>query len=228
MADLSARLSDVLLEAENAAFVEHARVFTRRVPDDVIADARKRHDDPVKLARDSTFRARVGDAHDKAVADALGVGRALFGVTSQRSLTSIGEELRLCERTLAPAYAGIAARATAYAESLAPDVIAQAVQLHSKNLAGARKSFDEELGRMMVCSITDQDDVDKVMARVFSPDPVRGLGIAGRGIWHRTPSWLDGSARACSIGVMNSVRELAMARFNVEADAVDAAGNDVP
>lgn len=211
---LAHELSDALLSREEALFAVHRSLFVDKAPRAAVdAGVGRANGDVEALTHDKVMLAAVKGAHRNVTLQAVTLATALFSDSANLSLGSIRKELTLCERTLGGAYKGLADEACDMVEPLVDDLVEQARSLHKDNATAADKMFVKELGKQMLAARADPD-VEKVTARILSPTPVRGKGIGGRGVWHRTTSDLDASARSGCIGIMNSTRRLAMAQFN--------------
>lgn len=212
---LAQDLSDRLLREEEATFRAHAQTFADNVPAKTVMEALGRHeDDPQGLTTDTRLRKALVDRHRAVLNNAIGAGDDLFTKSAVQSVDSIHEELLICESTLAAKYVGCADEAVERTKALADDLVVQARKQHRTNADALQATFQRLYGEQMLFAKRAGDDGGRIAARLISPVPVRGLGIGGRGIWHRTPSLLDASARHGSIGLMNSIRTLAMQTFN--------------
>lgn len=212
------RLSNRLLRDEETLFARHASLLAANVPVEAVNAALRRHpDDPTGFTTDQAMIQQVTDQHTAVVSQIVGHGQQLFQRCAKLSLDSMRVELRHCERTLAAKYRGITDEAVDLAEHGVDAIVSQAVAIHQQNAQVTDQQFRSLLLQQMQYARTARDDMEKTVARITSPDPVRGHGIGGRGIWFRAASWLDASARAGSIGVMNATRRSCMAAMNEAA-----------
>lgn len=222
-------LSDDLLADEETCFAQIDDAIASAIPAGraILSTAWRRAkkdprlgvSDAKRLASDAKLQTDLYDEHRRAIdATRLDVG-ALAQSAVDRSLVAIADELQICEQVAARKYVGTAAIGVKFARSVAPDLIDAFLKIHADSEVAALIGFGDEMRAQLNLAALAGDDLPVVEGRLFSVEPFRATGIGGRGVWVRTGSDLQASARGMSVGLMNQTRQAAMAGMNEAARA---------
>lgn len=215
-------LSDDLLVAEEECFARVQDVFTATAPavDKMLtAGWRRAKKDIAALTRDARLQSDLLAAHQGAIAQTRVFVAFLAETSVAWSLDAIADELGWCEETVAKRYAGTANLGVAHARTVAGDLTVQTLSIHAQSETAALLWFGDQMRGQLLLAAQAGDDIDVVRGRILSPTPFRARGIGGRGIWHRTGSDVNASARGVCVGLMNRTRQAAMAGMNEAARA---------
>lgn len=175
---------------------------------------RRAKNDVTKIPSDAKFLRDLVALHETTLAKTSSEVDRLLAETARMSLASIRDELRLCERTLAPKHTGAANTACDAIKDRLPDLITEAKAAYLDATKGATPAFRGDTKKQMLLAKQYGEPPEKLDDRLFSPTPLSLRGNGGRGIWHRTASWTNESARASSVGLMNIIRMAAMMKMN--------------
>lgn len=210
------RLSDDLLFLEEDCFADIGKTLLQGSPKAarLVEDAFSTGGTVDSLAGNASLRQQLGQIHRDYTTATLDASRTLLQDTADMVIASIGEELAECEKTLGKRYVGLARSATEWAESLNTDMVDEAIALHAMAVPAAQVIFQQDVQRQMLLAAQYDTEPEHVLARLFSVGPVSRPGIGGRGVWHRTGSFLNESTRRVSIQLGNSLRQSAMLAFN--------------
>lgn len=207
VAALADRLSDRLAAAEDDCFAAVADAFDPGPAEKQIAGLLERATVKQVGQRKGTVPGLVAEQADCArAARAAVVGLSETATALARE--SIVDELRLCERTLTGAYAGLAAEV---ADNLADVDVAAHLGDYDTAVDNAVDAF----GTAVKVQFRAAADPDELLRRLFWPTPAGLRGFGGRGVWWRTTSTVEAAARAVSIQTANTVRLQGMDAFNV-------------
>lgn len=171
------------------------------------------------LAAHSPSQERMVEIHRQTLTPCFAEATGLTGRVVELSIDAIREELRVCERTLGAKHAGLADVAADAAAEDADVIQRRTLMVHAANLDRTVAAFADGLRRQLLLAKQYGDTPEQVERRVFSLDPVNRPGTGGRGVWHRSGSWVNESTRDAGISTMNAIRTAAMRRFNEEGAA---------
>lgn len=216
VAGLAGSLADDLLRDEEDVFAQVASMLADGM---VLAraeleDALSKVGDVESLVSSSESQNRIVDAHRETLSPCFNAAGGLLDRVVGLTVDSIREELRLCERTLGAAYRGLADEAVDTVVHDADRISVDALQAHARNLNPTVEVFRRDLRKQLLLAKQYEDTPEQLDKRLFTIDPSSRPGFSGRGIWHRSGSWVNASTRDASISTMNAVRILSMRRFN--------------
>jgi hypothetical protein len=217
------RFSNALLIEEQTCFETIDRLFEMVVAAAVpkIRDGwRRSGGSVVGLPKDTVLRQELL----KVVAGGLTAVRphvAFLATTAQTmALDAIGAELRLCESTLPPKYAGTAAAAVEAARRGVRDVPTAAMRQFVAQEPRLLDDTDQAVQAQLRAAAEGNESLVRVTARLCSLQLLNWTGNGGMGVLLRPRSSLHAAARNVSIGLSNTAREQAMGQFNAIADRV--------
>lgn len=135
------------------------------------------------------------------------------------SARHVRNELRWCEQKAGKGYAGIADR-------IHGRMMLDALSLQSAfaDRTGGMplvvgEDLLEGLRRQVRLASEAEDDVDTLVARVMSEEPVDAYGISGVGVWWRTARPFGANLMTSAVQASNLLRTAAMERWNETAEA---------
>lgn len=216
VAALAGGLADDLLKDEQQVFAETAAALANAQARGkrILTDALSTTGDVSALASHTPSQQRLADLHRETLTPCFAAAQGLLTRVVDMTGESIRAELRLCERTLSATYEGLADEAVDGAEDDADVLSRRALMVHGANLDRVVSAFADGLRRQLLLARQYDDTPEQVERRVFSLTPVSRPGTGGRGVWHRSASWVNASTRDASISTMNAFRTDAMRRFN--------------
>jgi len=197
------------------------RSLTQAAPgaEKLLVAAVKKHDGSWgRLVKDGVLLDGLRDAHRLALGRTERSVMAVLEDSYAEAIRSITLELRYIERTLAARYRGLTSEVGDLLTDVPASMLEDALSRYAQSEAAALVRFEEGVRHQFQLSRLAEDEPDVVVARVFSPDPVRAKGITGRGVWHRSGGSLTGAMSHASIGGGNAVRQTAMRLFNELAE----------
>lgn len=216
----AAEFSAALLEAEQACLDAIDRRFTSAAPlarTATRAAWRRAGGQPGLDQRLRTDLAAL--AADALVSCRPDVTR-LLRVGTDLALESISDELGYCEATLPDRHAGTAQAGVAAAEEHTTALTDTAAAGYTSAEPGMLAGLDAALIQQLTLSARWDEASSTLLARLTRPEPGAGTpGLTGRGIWYRPATAAQAQARASVIGLVNAVREAAMAGMNAAAPA---------
>lgn len=211
------RLSDDLLAEEEGCFTRVWDAFDAVVDTagSLFAEAwAVNGEDPARLRNDDEFAVVLSDLHTIAIEASMDAVGDMADVARDLSVESIRDELTLCERTLATPYAGLAeVSVTAAADQIDALHVDRLVAFADTTLY-TQQTFAEAVQEQLRFAVLYKEPQEKVASRLFNPKPANLKGCSGRGMWWRSTSDLNASARDVSIRLSTQVRVAAMSTFN--------------
>lgn len=221
VAALADGLSDDLLALEERAFAACENEMGR-----AIGRARTRYESAWRAGKDARAVASnasllrdLSGMHARAVVACRDHVRVLADDVLRLTLTSVAEELLLCEESLANRYAGLADAAIALAGPAVQGLAEVRMHAYDDSAAAARQQWAVEAKKQMLLSAQRDETQETSYQRLFRPDKNALIGNSGRGIWWRAVATLNGASRDVSIRLTNQTRLAAMQAFN-EAGAL--------
>jgi hypothetical protein len=215
----AARFSDELLDQENVCFAAIAASFAThgRAAVGLIRAAWKRAGDASTLSSDTLLRSNLSAGTAQAVAR-VRPEVSVLAVNAQRmALDAVRDELTLCEGSADARYAGVADAAVNTAQTRLTGVVTGVVASFTAAEKKIVDGTDLEVGRQLTIAAEHDDGLDRVLARLCSPTPLTLPGNGGLGVLMRPVPGLQAGARAVSIRVANTARDVAMEQFNALA-----------
>jgi hypothetical protein len=149
----------------------------------------------------------------------------LASASVRRALESIGEELDLCEQTLAKRYAGITDEAVVAARPFADELVLFSADAYLTASLTVLPWFQERLISETKTSTAKDEEHEVLLQRIFSPVPVSLVNHSGRGLWWKVLEHCNRICRESEIATVNGVRERTMALFNLMGAARDGSGS---
>ena len=218
--DSAQALSDDLLVAEEACFARIGDALTLAVPTgELILDAAwlRAKQDIAVLAADARLQTELIAAHRSAITSTRAAVTDLADDAVAASLDAIEAELGWVEQAVAKKYAGTAKKGVSHALTVVDDLTEAVLKVHADSEVVALLKFGDAMRSQVRLAAQSGDDVSVLAGRLFSVVPFRARGIGGRGVWHRSGSDLNASARGVCVGLMNQTRKAAMAGMNKAA-----------
>jgi hypothetical protein len=149
----------------------------------------------------------------------------LVSVAVRKSLESMGEELDVCEATLAKRYAGISDEAIVACRPFADELVLFSADAYLQQALTVLPWFRERLISETQTSKDRGEDHEVLLSRVFGPVPVSLVNHSGRGLWWKVLEHCNRTCRESEIATVNTVRERAMSLFNQMGAARDGSGS---
>lgn len=214
--DLTERLSDDLLVEEHAAFIQIEVPFAARA--EYIGRLTVAAIDKIGIPNMPTARRWRTLVMEEAAGCRAEAGPALAGLlerSADLALDSVDAQLRLCEETVSKKYAHITDEAIRFAEDQRDAVMQQARIAFAAAEVQAGLQFATDLDeQVQMATLFDVDNPDRLAARMVHVEPLRAVGLSGRGVWWRQVATLQRHAREVSIAMVNLIIEAAMTGFN--------------
>lgn len=138
----------------------------------------------------------------------------LCSMAARKALDSIGEELDLCESTLAKRYAGISDEAVVLTRRYANQMVMLMSEQYLTQTKTAVPWFRESVAAELQTSLSLKEPADVRLQRLIAPEPIRVPSHAGRGLWWKVLEQCNRTTREAEIACVNAVREHAMKMFN--------------
>lgn len=212
------RFDNALLAEEEEFALQASEAFTDGAASAarVLASSLRRVRGKVdRLKNDGDLQPRLVAEH-QAVLTSLRSNAELLvrSKTVPMTMDSLGDELLLCERTLADRYKGVAASGVASASQVQEDVVRGGLVAYDAAIARVQVGFENDLQSQMNLAIGRLESEDDLAARLLSMEPLRMHGNGGRGVWFRSPSAVGQCGRALVTAVANTLRETAIDQMN--------------
>lgn len=210
------RLSDDLLSEEETCF----RLIGHEYDSRLIAGVRTFQQawistpDPALVAADRVMVGKIQTLQRDAAQAARDHVTVLAGKARDMALAAIGDELAVCEETLAVRYRGVAEAAVMVAKETVDDLLIARMVAFTDTSQWSVGQFAAILDEQLNLGSLYREEEKQVQDRVFSARPVNLKGRSGRGVWWSATSDLNRAARDVSIRLSSQVRMAAMAGFN--------------
>lgn len=141
----------------------------------------------------------------------------LCSLAARKALESIGEELDLCEATLAKKYAGISDEAVVAARGFADAMVLLSTEAYLEASLTVLPWFEDRLLSELHTAKSYEED-DDGLARLIAPAPLAVANHSGRGLWWKVLEHCNRMTREAEIATVNAVREHAMEQFNAAGE----------
>lgn len=209
----SRRLADELLGVEVRLFADFEAAYIARGPD-------------VRVALDRMLVAGLGERPRNEFVGILAIVAAEVRAVAVRQfeqflrgvaedvIDSIGDELTLCERTLAARHAGLTAEAMVVVLDERDALIETSAEAFDRSLAGEGTWLVEQVAAEIRASVSAQEDTKQVASRLFAPTAIRLPSHSGRGLWWQMYQRTTQHARGTQFALVNTIRNRAMTAFN--------------
>jgi hypothetical protein len=214
-------LADDLLVLENDCFAAIDGCFadaTAAVDRSLTQAWSRAKDDPVAFARDADLITTLLAGHATVLHGTRPHVAAMAGQARDLALEAIGDELLVCEQTLAQRYLGLAVEAVTAATDRSDDLVSDRLADYADALARGQVAFEEQIRQQVLIVGARGETLEHARRRVLSEKALSLPGNGGRGVWWRATSGLHAAAREVSIRLSGTVRLAAMQEFNAAGE----------
>lgn len=140
--------------------------------------------------------------------------RALVRTAVGRGLESMREELKQCERTLGPKFAGLADDACDRVDDAEEQLMVLSMVQYRANAGTVLGWFGEQLTVELRVAMAREETAAELVARLVSPVSVKTEQHSGRGLWWKVLEHCNRITREVEFATVNAARTEAMLQFN--------------
>jgi hypothetical protein len=166
---------------------------------------------PAVLRNNAGLTAGLLDGWQRSADQARKDVEALARTAASKGLASVRQELTVIEKSFRlKRYRGLADIAAGEAQSRVEELVAAELLVWDAQVVKAKATLRSDLLQQYGAAA----DGPELQVRLFSQKPAGLRGFGGRGVWWRSSSELNASARFVSVDTSNAARTCAMLVFN--------------
>lgn len=146
----------------------------------------------------------------------------LCSTAARKALNSMGQELDLCESTVAKRYEGITDEAIVLTRRFANEMVMTMASEYLKSALTVTDWLRDQMAAELQTSLSLKEPADVRLSRLIAPTPIRVPNHRGRGLWWKALEHCNRVTREAEIACVNAIREHAMKMFNEAATERDS------